>query len=372
MKNWELYVRNILFFISILISTVSFGGEITGRVFLEKTKQGLSKIPMRMHVYKDDYEFSGAEIMTDSSGRYRFPNLDTGEQFAYLFYPIYEGVNYPYQEAVFQKGETSIKKDFAISESTGSLENISASESISFEFGKKDIWKVTHEIVLENKGDLLYHSDRPDSQPILFSLFEGGFDLSYLDGVTRSNSKIDDQKDTLQVSLSLPPHDTYKMKFSYYYLPSSRSVAFNRVAYIARSNISLFFNRNVRVNSTEFQIDPMMLQGREGMKRSYTSGAISKDKNITFEIAGYLLEQDLLHILVLAACFALIALMIFASIRHQKTAKNQDKALTDRMLRYLIDLQQQHKEGKLDEHQLKKEEHRVRNFLFRVNKQDTQ
>lgn len=371
MKNWKKNVGRILFSISLLFSTICFGGEITGRVFLEKTNQSLGKIPMRLHVYKDDYEFSGAEIMTDSSGRYRFPNLQTSEQYAYLLYPIYEGVNYPYQEVTFAKGVSSVKKDFAISESTGSLENISASESISFEFGKKDIWKVTHEIVLENKGDLLYHSDRPDSQPILFSLFEGGFDLSYLDGVTRGNSKIDDQKDTLQVSLSLPAHQTYKIKFSYYYLPFSRSVAFNRIAYIARSNITLFFNRNVRVNSTDFQVDPMMLQGHEGMKRAFTSGGITQDKNITFEITGYFLEQDLLHILVFGACLLLIVLMIFASIRHQKTSKNQDKALTDRMLRYLIDLENQYKEGKLDQQQFKKEEQKVRNFLFRVYRQDT-
>jgi hypothetical protein len=370
MKNWKTIVLKLTFSSLIIISSLCFGGEISGKIFLEKNNQSLSKVPVRLHVYKDDYEFSGAEIVTDSSGRYRFPNLNTGEEYAYILYPMYEGVNYPYQEVVFQKDVSAVKIDFAISESTGSIQNITASESIFFEFGKKDIWKVTHEIILENKGNLLYHSDRPDSQPIRLSLFEGGFDLSYLDGVSRSNSKIDDQQDTLQISLTLPANKTHKIRFSYYYLPSSRSVVFNRTAYLTRSNVSLFFNQNIRVNSTQFQTDPMMLQGHPDMKKAFTSGSIDQNKNITFEITGYLLEDDLLHILVFSACFFFMGLMIFASIRYQKSSKNQDKALTDSMLRYLIDLQQQHKEGMLDEHQLKKEQHRVRNFLFQMSREN--
>ena len=51
-------------------------------------------------------------------------------------------------------------------------------EAIFFDFGKKDVWKVTHDIKLVNSGEQMYHADRPDAQPLAFALFEGGFDLS--------------------------------------------------------------------------------------------------------------------------------------------------------------------------------------------------
>jgi len=364
-------MRNLILAILLLANT-SFAGEISGRIYLETTSQNLGKIPVRMHVYKDDYEYSGAETMTDSAGRFRFSRVETGDRFSYILYPIYEGVNYPYKEALFEKGATNLKIDFPISESTGSIANIVASEEIRFEFGKKDIWKVTHDIILENKGDLLYHSGRADAQPILFSLFEGGFDLAYLEGVTRGNSEIDDEKDTLRVSVTLPGKESYKIRFSYYYLPSSRSVSFDRPAYIPHSNISLIFNRRVSVQSDQFKSDPLILQGLDDAKVAFTSGPIDHDKNITFQIKGYFLKQDFLHICLFASCLVVLALMIYAAIQYGKISKNQDKALTDKMLRYLMELQKQHKEGLLDEDQLKKEEHRVRNFLFQMFKAQKQ
>lgn len=353
-----------------LVSHV-WAGEIAGRVYLEKNKASIGKTLLRMHVYKDDYEFSAAQIITDASGRYRFPNLDTSDRFVYIIYPIYEGVNYPYEEVVFEPGQSKVIQDFPISESTGSTENIVAEESIYFEFGKKDIWKITHEITLENKGDLLYHSDRSDSKPLKFSLFEGGFDLAYLNGVTRNNSKIDDQEDTLQVMLTLPAHKKASLKFSYYFLPEARHVNFSRISYLERSNVTLFFNNNIRIVSNQFQTDPMMLQGKEDYTKAFTSGPVKTGDKINFEIKGFFLQRDFLHLVVMAACMAFIILMLVIAVRHKRRSKKQDKELTEKMQRYLIDLRKQRKEGTLDEHQFKKVDHKVRNFLFQMSKMKT-
>lgn len=353
----------------LLISSSSFAADITGKVYIEKNGASLSKIPVRMHVYKDNFEFSGAETVTDRSGRYSFRNLTPTDQFSYIIYPIYEGVNYPYKEVAFEK-TPSIRLDFPISESTGSVENIIVNESIYFEFGKKDIWKVTHEITLENKGNLLYHTDRSDSQPLLFSLFSGGFDLSYLEGVTRSNSKIDDEKDTLQVFTTLPPQQTTKLKFSYYYLPLERHVPFDRVSFLQRSNVTLYFKDNVRIASTQFQSDPMMLKGKEGFTRAFTSGPIKMNDKITFDIKGFFLQGDLLHIFLLAACLALVTALIVWAFKQKRKSRSYNKQLTEKMERYLIELKKLHKEGKLDDSQYKKDEQRVRNFLFQVSKPD--
>lgn len=363
-------MRSLL--IAFLLISTAHAGEISGRVYLEKTNQNLNKIPMRLHIYKDDYELSGIETLTDSSGRYRFPHLNTNERYSYILYPIYEGINYPYQEVFFEKNKPTLKQDFPIEESTGSVANLSASEVILFEFGKRDIWKITHEIVVTNQGDLLYHSGRPDAEPILFSLFEGGFDLSYLEGVSRNNSTIDDQKDNLQVSLTLPAHQTYKIRFSYYYLPSSRSISFDRTSYIPRSNITLLFNRRIKLHSTQFQTDPMLLKEHPEALRAYTSGPIEMDTKITFEIKGFLLKQDFLHIFFAIACLLMLILMIYASLRYNQISKNQDKELTDKMHRYLIDLKKQYQDEKIDKTHLKKEEHRVRNFLFQLFKKHDQ
>ncbi len=361
-------MRHFLFFTLLFFSSSVFAGEISGRVFMEKTGKAVGKIPMRLHVYKDEYEFSGSEVLTDASGNYRFRELQTDERYGYILYPIYEGVNYPYQEVVFPKGTSVVKKEFPINESTGSTENISVDESIFFEFGKKDIWKVTHEITLENKGDLLYHSSRGDAEPLLFSLFEGGFDLSYLEGITRNNTKIDDQKDTLQAFLTVPEHETLKIRFSYYYLPEARHVNFDRVAFLNRSNVTLFFKNNIRIVSNQFQSDPMMLQGHEDFTRAFTSGVIKQNDKINFEIKGFFLQRDLLHMLVISGCLAFIIFMLIWVIKQKRVSKKHGKELTERMHRYLIELRKQHKEGTLNDHQFRKEDQRVRNFLFQMSK----
>ncbi|MCC7460402.1 MAG: hypothetical protein IT286_03780 [Proteobacteria bacterium] len=358
-------MRNLILAL-LLVSNISFAGEISGRVSMEKTGKAVGKIPMRMHIYKDEYEFSGAELLTDASGRYAFKNLKEDSNFAYIVYPIYEGVNYPYKTVEFQK-EKSVKVDFTITESTGSVENITADESIFFEFGKKDIWKVTHEITLENKGDLLYHYSRADSQPLLFSLFNGGFDLSYLEGVTRGNSKIDDDKDTLHVMMTLAPHQKTFIKFSYYYLPIQRNVAFDREAYISRSNVTLFFKDGIRIASTQFQSDPMMLQGREGFNRAFTSGPVKINEKITFDIKGFFLQGDMLHLVLLAASLAMICAVSLWALKQKKT-RNASKQLTDKVERYLIELKKQHQAGAIEESHFKKEEHKVRNFLYEMSK----
>ena len=360
-----------LFSLSLLLMVSSaLAGEINGTVYLlkDKKKVPLSKVPMRMHVYKDDYEFSGAEISTDASGRYRFHNLETDSRYAYLFYPIYQGINYPYQEIVFVKGKTSEKADFELTESTGSTKDISVNETMYFDFGKKDVWKVTHVISVENKGEFLYHADRPDAEPLLFPLFEGGFDLSYLDGISRENSKIDDEKDVLQTYLTIPAHQTYKIKFSYYYIPTSRHVTFDRSAALARSNVSLLLGKNIRVVSNQFQLDPMLVKTQPPYVRAYTSGPIEQNGKISFELKGFFLQRDLLHMIVLALCMAFAVVMLFVAFGMQKPQK-KDKELTERMHRYLMDLRQQFKEGKIDEQHFKKEEQRVLNYLFQMSKQ---
>ncbi len=363
-------LKYVLISTLLLFSSRVFAGEITGTLYLakDKGKVPLAKTPMRMHVYKDDYEFSGAEIMTDASGRYRFHDLQTTSQFAYIFYPIYEGVNYPYEEVAFQKGKTSQKVDFVITESTGSTDAISAAESIFFDFGKKDVWKVTHVITLENKGDLLYHADKPNAQPLLFPLFEGGFDLAYLDGISRGNSKIDDEKDILQAFITIPAHQTYKVKFSYYYIPSKRHVVFERDAALARSNVSLFFNKAVRVVSRQFQSDPMLVKTQPPYVRAYSSGPVEQNGKLSFEIKGFYLQSDLLHMGVLALCLAVMVVMLVMAFNMSKPEKNQSKNLTVEMQRYLMDLRKQYKEGKIEEHLFKKEEQRVLNYLFQMSK----
>lgn len=354
----------------ILCSQITLAAEISGTVYLEKNKHknALGHTTMRMHVYKDNYEFSGAEIKTDSSGRYVFRNLKDDPQYSYLFYPVYEGVNYPFEEVTFSKGKVVEKKDFTLTESTGSNKDVSVDEKIYFDLGKKDVWKITHEIILENKGDLLYHADRSDAQPLMFSLFEGGFDMSYLDGVTRNNSKIDEQKDSLQVFLTIPGHQASTIKFSYYYIPGKRHVTFEKTAHLARSNVSLFFNNRVRIISTQFQNDPMMAKTQMEYARAFTSGPIEQNGTIRFEIKGFFLTRDLLHMTVLAACLALIVFILFFIFTQKHSTKNPTKELTEKMHQYLVDLEKKHKEGKIDEQFYKKEDHRVRNFLFQMSK----
>ena len=112
----------------------------------------------------------------------------------------------------------------------------------------------------------------------------------------------------------------------------------------------------------------MMLQGKEGFIKAYTSGPIQMNDKITFDIKGFFLQGDLLHVTLLAACLALICAVVFWTLKQKKRSKNHGKQLTEKAERYLMELKKQHKEGILDEHLFKKEEHRVRNFLFQMSK----
>lgn len=365
-------MTNRFFFLLILFSLQpAFGGDIQGQVMLESKGKttAISNAPVRLHVYKDDYEFSGAETHTDSRGRYRFPKLDADERTSYLIYPIYEGINYPYEEINFPKGTTSIQKNFILQETTGSTKEISAEESIYFEFGKKDIWKITHEITLQNNGEFLYHPDRPDTQPIQFPLFKGGFDLSYLDGISRDNSNIDDEKDILQTLLTLAPHKPLKIKFSYYYIPETRSVAFDREAFLQRSNISLFFQKNIQVTSKQFQFDGMLSKSLPNFRKVFTSGPVAQADSIQFTIRGYYMQKDFLHIILTLVCMIFIVILVYAYVRLRKTVKTTDKVLTERMHQYLVSLKSQLKNGSISELQYKIESERVMNFLFQISKE---
>jgi hypothetical protein len=343
---------------------VSFSGEITGKVMLLKDQKHTpaSRISVRLHVYKDEYEFSGAESVTDKSGQYRFKNLQAGKEYAYFVYPIFEGINYPYEEIVF-RDQTTEKRDFLITEPTGSSKDLSINELIFFEFGKKNIWKITHDIEIENKGNLMYHSDLANAEPVLFSLFEGGFSLSYLEGITRENAKIDDQKDTLQIFTSVAAGQKKKMRFSYFYVPSTRTFEFKREAFLQRSNISLFFPKKMSVTSEQFQRDEMLSKGQKLFPYAYTSGPIAQNQTIEYRVRGYLLQNDLLHILLFVGLALILGSMLFIYLRTKKSKKSLEKELTDKLQRYLIDLKDKDMGNSVDAG-------KVRNYLFQMYKKN--
>ena len=75
---------------------------------------------------------------------------------------------------------------------------------------------------------------------------------------------------------------------------------------------------------------------------------------------------------VLALCLAVLALMITLAFGIKKSEKNKDALLSEKMEAYLINLQKQFKEGKIEEHVYKKEDQQVRNFLFQMFKSNQQ
>lgn len=360
-------MKRILSFLFILLSIpCTHAGEISGHVYFEKdgVKKPLSKIQIRLHVYKDEYEFSGAELATDSTGKFRFPNLEGGDRYAYIIYPIYKGINYPYEDLRLENSATKIAKDFTIQEPSGSVQDLSVDESIFFEIGQKDIWKVRHEITIENKGDQLYHPDAPNAEPIRFSLFQGGFDLALLDGISRENSKINDQDDVLEVYLTLAPHQSTTIKFSYYYLPESRHISFDRQAFVQRSNMNLFFRSNLRIFSSQFKFDPMLGKSNPEYSYAFSSGPISQNKNIQFDVRGFYMKRDYLRGLVLLACIALLIAIAYFAIRQTRLLSVRDQKVMDHVYSYLQELRSKLARGDITEAEFKKENDRALNFLY--------
>lgn len=358
--------RIFLFLFCLCISSSSFAGEIFGRLYFEKagSKTPLANARIRIHVYKDDYEFSGAELKTDTAGKFRFPNLESGERYAYIVYPIYDGINYPYEEIHLEKSSEKMNKDFTIQEPTGSVKDLAVNESIFFEVGQKDIWKIRHEITIENKGDQLYHPDAPGAEPIRFSLFQGGFDLAMLEGVSRENSKIDEKEDILEVYLTLAPHQSTTMKFSYYYLPESRHITFERPAFLSRSNMNLFFRTNLRVFSSQFKFDPMLGMTNPEYKFAFSSGPIEQNQKIQFDVRGFYMQRDYLRGLVLLACLAFLVGIAYFVIRESKTVVVRKKEVNDRVYRYLSELRAKLGRGDMTEKEFKKENDRALNYLY--------
>lgn len=358
--------RIFIFLFWLCFSSSAFAGEISGRLYFEKegSKKPLSNAWVRIHVYKDDYEFSGAELKTDSTGKFQFPNLEEGDRFAYIVYPIYNGINYPYEEIHLENSSKKITKDFVIQEPTGSVKNLIVDESIFFEVGQKDIWKVRHEITIENKGSQLYHPDTPGAEPIRFALFQGGFDLAMLEGVSRENSKIDDKEDILEIYLTLAPHQSTTMKFSYYYLPESRHITFERPAFLPRSNMNLFFRTNLRVFSSQFKFDSMLGLTNPEYTYAFSSGPIAQNQKIQFDIRGFYMQRDYLRGLVLLACLALLIGIAYLVIRQGKSAEIRKKEMTQRVYQYISDLLTKLERGDITEAEFKKENDRALNFLY--------
>jgi hypothetical protein len=244
-----------------------------------------------VQIFEKNKNIATAELQTNQDGQYSMPTEDLKAQWYYRVQVDYQ--NTTFASDYFQD-VTQPVPPITVAQTSGNLENLEASHIVFLEFGKNsDLIKVTHQLTIENKGQLAYHPNHEAAKPIEWQLFDGGFNLSLIENIERSDVDIDEEKNQMTFLRMILPGEKQDMRFSYLLPLTDRTLT-----YVHQSTLPSLRNhwvanqRGVRViyPGVESKKPPEDL--KDTFNNAFVLGSLSANQPHSITIKGYMRVKD--------------------------------------------------------------------------------
>lgn len=287
----------------------SFALEITGNVQEIKEQQTLHyQGDVFLQIHEQDKQIASKKASTDAQGRFQIQLQDAKSPWYYRIKVPYEGLDF-YSD--FFTSETTTIPPLTVSKATSDPANIYISEIIFFEFSKKaDLAKITHQILLENKGDLTYHPKKDPSSAVALPLVKGGFNLSLVENIERSEIQVNEEKHTLFALKTLNPGQKESFRFTYSYPLQDRSIEFHRNSNLQQHDLHLIFNiKGIKKPFKDASAMDIPSELQSTFKKAYQIQTPAPD--MTLVITGYWRQRDIPILYAFIASFLVMVLFFF-------------------------------------------------------------
>jgi hypothetical protein len=204
--------------------------------------------------------------------------------------------------------------------------------------------------------------------PIELTLPKGGFDISFVRGVSEENTKVDTVGSKLEVRLPISPGPlgATKLEFSYLYPYESRTVEFDFPASVSRDKLTLLLaEKDYRLRSAKLtRQPPQTIQGKTFYL--YSAGPLGPNETTFFAVSGLSRPGDIAAGLLYTGLGAVIAAALFFAFRRPKISSPLTKAgpMRERAFSKLADLEQRFQQGVIPVAEYRTERERWLGFLF--------
>lgn len=361
----------------VLANKTLYAGSIHGSIGLhasvEKDKIDLSQQVVRLSIYKNNQEIAGAEVQCNAQGKFSFYDLESTQEFSYLYYTIFQGVPYVGESVRFNKDQKTLQLNpILVYESTQDLSAIQSSETFFFSIGDNDVMKVVQQVRLINHGQKTYHYDVKQAEPgIVYQLMEGAYDLRFINGIYTATFDVNEEKESLSFKEDLFPGEdnARSFKFSYLVPIKSRNKTYTNTMVIARKNINVFMDHQ----GVNFSAKPLQKQNNMQMfgktQQLYKSGPIAANTQIKFEFKG--LPTTAMFTFKIIVYGTLLAIGMFLGLMvYDKKTKITYQEKKERLYQSLLSLEKKFEHKKINQQAYDKQKHILTQYLVYFEKQN--
>lgn len=365
------------FFLSLLIllllSPPSFAtgrGELSGEVaeLLDGKETPGANLPVRVSIFKNEVEIAGAEVKTNSRGRYSFRDLETGPEFAYEVWVEKKGVPFRTNGVGFAGAKAKTAPKLMIVPTTGDSSSIMLEEIVLFEFQKANSVKVLHSLTFSNIGAMTYDGRTEGGAPITVDLLKGGFELQNHMGLSSENTEIDSANNRLKFKLQIPPgpDKTVTLRFGYSYQMTDRTVPIALSTNVERTRFSLtLVDKDLSIATTQLTKQPP----RPLKTQTYyiwSGGPFKAGQAVEFTMKGISLPQDLFHVLLFSGFGLVLAVLVFVGLRRplELSASDQRKKNLEYYYSALANLERGFRTGNVSAAEYREQQERIREILY--------
>ena len=279
-----------LFIFSILFTSLAFGnsGSIKGIIHWTGNPKP-QEIIVQLDTYQSEEPFLSQRTRANAKGEFMFASLPLKENYIYQITPIVFDHAYPAVQKSFKRDRT-LNVEFNLAPVTSDLNVLSLSETMEISAGKA--WKIKHDLTLSNSGLLPFETNPQNF--IAIPLLQGGYDLALIEGLERSNVSVDEENDTLLLALQLLPGTTQHYVFSYSYIPTTRTISFNKSSNLPMSKKTILSPTSFGFKSKTFE-----KQNPNSQFKMHTFNHIAANQMQSFSITRVWMKNDLLHFFIL-------------------------------------------------------------------------
>ncbi|MCI5073255.1 hypothetical protein MRY82_10015 [bacterium] len=367
-----LIVPVALNFFSSFANAASIEGSVVLDESVDQSTVDLSEQVVRLSIYKNNKEIAAAETKCNTQGQFSFNNLESGEEYSYLYYTLFQGVPYVGESLKFNPNQETLQLDpLQVYASTSSLSAIQSSETFFFSIGDNDVMKVVQQVRLVNTGEKTYHLDPNNlSQAIVYKLMSGAYDLRFISGIYTSTFELNEEQESLSFKEDLFPGEgnVKTLKFSYLVPIKNRQKNYSNQMAVDRKNINVFIDRP----SVKFSAAPLKKQADMQMfgkmQQLYKGGPIPANTPISFEFKA--LPTTAVFTLKIIVYGALLALLLFAAlvVYDKKTYIGQDEK-KEKIYQTLLGLENKFKQGTVSKAFYLRQKNSLIEYLLCLEKQ---